>query len=315
MASFTERKGQWQVRVRRRGFPTLVETFPTRREAEIWAAQQEADIGRGRFIDNREAERTTLQECLERYQREVSPLKKGYRKEVSVINRWLRSALAQRTVASIRGMDVAAYRDARLKEVSAHTVANELILLSHLFNVARKEWGMEGLQNPVSLVRRPKRPRGRDRRVLPGEEERLLATASPVLRRAIILALETGMRQSEIAGLTAPDIDLRARVVRLVDTKNGESRRVPLSAKAVEALREGPIRLTANSLSHAFADLCKAVGIVGLRFHDLRREATSRFFERGLSAMEVAAITGHKTWVMLRLYTALNPEDLAKKLG
>ena len=315
MASFTERKGQWQVRVRRHGFPTLVATFPTKRDAEVWAAQQEADIGRGRFIDNREAERTTLQECLDRYQREVSPLKKGYRKEVSVINRWRRSALAPRTVASIRGMDVAAYRDTRLKEVSAHTVANELILLSHLFNVARKEWGMDGLQNPVSLVRRPKRPRGRDRRVLPGEEERLLATASPMLRRAIILALETAMRQSEIAGLAAPDLDLRARVVRLVDTKNGESRLVPLSSRALEALQDGPIGLTANSLSHAFANQCKAVGINGLRFHDLRREATSRFFERGLSAMEVAAITGHKTWVMLRLYTALKPEDLAKKLG
>lgn len=314
MASIRSRGDSYQARVIRKGFPPLARSFSTRREAEIWAAQMEADIGRGRFIDARESERTTLRECLARYQREISPLKKGHQKEVSVINRWLRSPLADRTMASIRGMDLAAYRDARLQQVSAHTVSNELILLSHLFTIARKEWGMESLVNPVTLIRRPRRPPARTRRLLPGEEERLLGAASPTLCRAIILAVETGMRQSEIAGLRAPDIDLATRVVRLHDTKNGESRLVPLSSRAVDALRDGPVGLTAGSLSHAFADLCKAVGITGLHFHDLRREAASRLFERGLSLTEVASITGHKTWAMLRVYTALKPEALIAKL-
>lgn len=314
MASIRHRGTSYQARVIRKGFPPLARSFPTRREAEIWAAQMEADIGRGRFVDAREAERTTLRDCLGRYQREISPLKKGHRKEVSVINRWLRSPLADRTMASIRSTDLAAYRESRLQQVSAHTVSNELILLSHLFTVARKEWGMDSLVNPVALIRRPKRPPARTRRLLPGEEARLLDAAPPALRRAIIVAIETAMRQSEIAGLRATDIDLTTRVVRLHDTKNGESRLVPLSSRAVDALRDGPIGLTANSLSHAFADLCKAIGIKGLRFHDLRREATSRLFERGLSLPEVASITGHRVWAMLATYTALKPEDLAAKL-
>jgi integrase len=52
-----------------------------------------------------------------------------------------------------------------------------------------------------------------------------------------------------------------------------------------------------------------------LRFHDLRHEATSRLFEKGFNVMEVAAITGHKTLDMLKRYTHLRAEDLAKKLG
>lgn len=314
MASIRQRKGSWQARVIRKGFPPLAATFSTKRDAEVWASQQEADIGRGRFIDSREAEKTTLKECLERYQREVSSTKKGFHKERSVIARWLRSGLEARAMSSIRGMDIAGYRDARLKQVSAHTVGNELILLSHLFNVARREWGMEGLQNPVASVRRPKRPRARDRRLKPGEEDQLLAAAAPNLRRAIILALETGMRLSELTRLQPADLDLTARVASLRDTKNGESRRVPLSPRAISVLQEGLIGCTSSNITHSFAKLSQSLGIEGLRFHDLRHEATSRLFERGLNPIEVASITGHKGFAMLQRYTHLKASDLARRL-
>ena len=55
--------------------------------------------------------------------------------------------------------------------------------------------------------------------------------------------------------------------------------------------------------------------IENLRFHDLRHEATTRLFEKGLNIMEVASITGHKDLRMLRRYTHLKAEDLARKLG
>ena len=69
------------------------------------------------------------------------------------------------------------------------------------------------------------------------------------------------------------------------------------------------------SMSRAFAATCKAAGITGLTFHDLRHEATSRLFEKGLALTEVAAITGHKTWQMLKRYTHLRAEDLVGRLG
>ena len=60
---------------------------------------------------------------------------------------------------------------------------------------------------------------------------------------------------------------------------------------------------------------CKRAKIEDFRFHDLRHEATSRFFEKRLNVMEVAAITGHKDLRMLQRYTHLRAEDLAVKLG
>lgn len=320
MATITKRAaGQWRAQVRRKGFPLQSRTASTRAEAEAWARAVESAMDRGIFVDHVEAERTTLGEALERYRREITPAKKGARREGERIGRLLKHPLARRVLASLRGADLAAYRDEQLgRRLSPITVNNDLIVLSHLFTIARKEWRMESLANPVALIRRPKLPRPRDRRLLPGEEERLLATASPHLRRAIILAVETAMRAGELVSLTAADIDPQARVARLADTKNGESRWVPLSPRALEALgvTEGRVvGLTASGLSHAFHELCLKEGIEGLRFHDLRREAVSRLFERGLNIAEVAAVSGHKTWAVLKRYTQLDARLLAEKLG
>ena len=70
-----------------------------------------------------------------------------------------------------------------------------------------------------------------------------------------------------------------------------------------------------SPISQAFERVCKAAGIEGLTFHDLRHEATSRLFEKGLGLMEVASITGHKTMQMLKRYTHLRAEDLVGRLG
>lgn len=69
------------------------------------------------------------------------------------------------------------------------------------------------------------------------------------------------------------------------------------------------------SVIHSFANACSKAGITGLRFHDLRHEATSRLFERGFGIQQVAAITGHKTLQMLKRYTHLRATDLAKQLA
>ena len=69
------------------------------------------------------------------------------------------------------------------------------------------------------------------------------------------------------------------------------------------------------ALRLSFTRATRRAGIMGLRFHDLRHEATSRFFERGLNVMEVASVTGHKTLQMLKRYTHLSATDLATRLG
>ena len=181
---------------------------------------------------------------------------------------------------------------------------------------------MAGLANPVSQIRKPKLPPGRDRRLLSGELEKILSnTESRHLSDIVRFALETAMRRGEIAGMTWEMVDLKKRTVTLPETKNGEKRIVPLSAEALRILSGIPRRLdgsvwgiTEDPITRAFVRACKRAQVDGLTFHDLRHEATSRLFEKGFNPMEVAAITGHKTLQMLKRYTHLKAEDLAKRM-
>ena len=132
------------------------------------------------------------------------------------------------------------------------------------------------------------------------------------------------MRRGEILFLICENVHLDQRYVHLPETKNGDSRDVPLSPQALELLRDllrnkSPGQLVFpihyEALKSAWRRACDRAGISNLRFHDLRHEATSRFFEKGLNVMEVAAITGHKDLRMLQRYTHLRAKDLALKLG
>ena len=327
MATFRKRGAyQWQAQVRKKGQPLQTKTFETRALAEQWARAIEVEIDKGVFVSRAEAESTTLKELLERYLAEVTPLKKGAASETNRARALIRLPLARRYVAGIRGVDIARYRDERLRKVTPSTVKRDLVLLGHVFEVARKEWGIH-VHNPVRDIRLPADNRPRDRRLQDGEEARLLTACeqarNPWLLPIVQLALETAMRQGELIRLRWEHIDLNRRTAHLPDTKNGESRTVPLSTTAIRVLRalprglHGPVflGLTTEAVKRAYIRAVRRAGIENLRFHDLRHEATTRVFEKGLNIMEVASITGHKDLRMLRRYTHLKAEDLARKLG
>ena len=299
----------------------------TKAAAEAWARQIESEMDRGIFVSRAEAERTTLKEALDRYERQVTRAKKGWKQETYRIRIWRRDPLAMRSLASIHGSDLARWRDEQLKEgFAASTIRNDLNLISHLFTIAAKEWGMNGLANPIAQIRKPALPPGRDRRLQAGEEARLMkacaASRARWLASIVQIALESGMRLGEIMGLKWSDVDISRQVARLADTKNGTSREVPLSSIAARILETLPrsidgqvFPITDEAVKKAFRGAVRRADIDDFRFHDLRHEATSRFFEKGLDIMEVAAITGHKTLTMLKRYTHLRAEDLARKLG
>ena len=140
------------------------------------------------------------------------------------------------------------------------------------------------------------------------------------LRPLILLAIETGMRRSELLALRWRDVDLERRVAFLPLTKNGDARAVPLSKRAIELLQSVPrtadrvFLVTGNAVRLAWERLRAAAGVDGLRFHDLRHEAVSRFFEKGLSVPEAALASGHRDLRMLARYTHLRPENVAAKL-
>lgn len=324
MASITKRDGKWQARVRRRGFPEQTERFATKAAAERWAREIEGRIDDGSFAPGaREAGRITLGEALQRYLNEVTKKKKSHRPELLKIEAIRRHEIAQRTFGSLGSHDFASFRDElEERDLASDTVRLYLAPLSHLYTVARKEWGYSGLRNPLEDVARPSPGPGRDRRLHEGELDRLLlAEGAPRWLPAVItLAIETAMRRSEIASLT--DGCIRGNVARLALTKNGTARDVPLSSDALAAIASlralggGSLRMPeAGAMTRAFAAACDAAKIEDLRLHDLRHEATSRLFERGLSIAEVAAVTGHKTWAMLRRYTHPKASVIAEKLG
>ena len=217
------------------------------------------------------------------------------------------------------------------------------MLLSGVFQVAIKRWGMN-LENPIRMVEVPGNGKARERRLEAGEYERLWAelkkARNPYVASMFEFAVETASRRGEQLKLQRKDIDVKNATAILRGTKNGEDRVIPLSRKAIEIIDQLPCSIdrrvfpvTEVQLRQAFtaaklrarkkyeaecADqkiLVQPGYLTELRFHDLRHEATSRLFEKGLNIMEVASITGHKTLEMLKRYTHLRASELARKIG
>jgi integrase len=326
--------GKWNVRITRKGYPLQTKSFTTRSDADKWARTIESEMDRGCFVCRSEAEATTLAQALERYKREVTPKKKGASREADRIGVWLRSDLAKRSLASLRSSDFAAYRDKRLGAgLASNTVRLELAIVSHLFTIAAQEWGI-AVTNPIQSIRKPKGSNARTRRLEGDEEQRLLAAAEghPYLSRLIVLALETACRQSEIVFLTWSEIDLTWSVIKKDTAKNGEGRIIPLTKRARSVLPPSCAVATATKGKgkrsvaaplgrlfpvfprKAWETALKKANIKDFHFHDLRHEAVSRLFERGMHPLEVAAVSGHKTLGMLQRYTHLKPADLLKKM-
>ena len=343
MATIRERGPyQWQAQVIRKGNPAQYKTFNNKTDAEKWARQVEAEMDKGVFVSRKEAESTTLSDAIDRFIDEHLPTLKTQERETNRARAIQRDTMAKHFLATIRGKDIADFIQRRKSGgAGPKTIKLDLSLLSKLFNLCMTSWGMESLRNPVELVQKPKLPRGRDRRLLPGELNRILeaSASSPALSDLVRFALETAMRRGEIAGMTWDMVDLKKRTVTLSETKNGEKRIVPLSSEAVRVLSGLTRRIDGKawgmadqSITQAFiraVTRARAVYekeceekkekpdpsfLVDLTFHDLRHEATSRFFEKGLNPMQVAAITGHKTLQMLKRYTHLKAEDLAEML-
>ena len=185
MASIIKRGDfQFQVTIRRKGYPSQTKTFETRSEAEMWAREIESKMDQGYFRDRREVEQTTLGQALGRYLTSTTPTKKGHVVERNRILRLQRHPISMRYLASLRSVDFAEYRDQRLSEVSNNSVRLELALLSHLFTIAIKEWSLP-LEHVLKNIRKPKPGKGRDRRFVGDEEFRLLeAIDRPAARGA-----------------------------------------------------------------------------------------------------------------------------------
>jgi integrase len=159
-----------------------------------------------------------------RYKQEVTPLKRGAKREAEGIDFMTRQKIAGYSMVTLTPAVVAAYRDERLKTVGAGTIISELSILSGIISHARKEWGVP-TPNPCVLVRKPATPQGRSRLLTEDEEERLLHELRPIKRRSpwmvpiVVLALETAMRRGELLAMQWQHLNLESQTVFLPMTK------------------------------------------------------------------------------------------------
>jgi integrase len=328
MATLRKRGSKWQVQVRREGH-NLSKTFHLREDALRWAREQESRLDRGDLINLNEAESRSapapipLRDVLSRYQQDVLPAKRSAGPiEDFHLRAVLRHAIADTPLSKLTSVALARYRDDRLRVVSSGTVNRELGIIQHALKVAREEWGHSIAPTPI---KKPSPGAPRQRR-LNDEELAALRTAlgkcrNPWVKPAFLFALATGMRRGEVLSLTWANVDIEAGTAFLPMTKNGHPRSVPLSPQALSVLLQLPrgegnlvFPVSANSLRLAWERVKRRAGVMDLRFHDLRHEAISRFFEQGLSVPEVSLISGHRDPRMLFRYTHLRSSDVAKKL-
>jgi len=330
MATITKTQSNtFKVLIRKSGAPTQIKTFKTKANAQKWARLIESEIDRGVFVDRTEADKTTIGELIDRYIQEVTPLKRSAKNDKQRML-FLKKYFGHYKASQLQSKHIATYRDKRLAEgKQGSTVIKEIGSLSHLIDISIKDWGIPLINNVVTLVRKPKQARGRDRRLAEGEEQILLQAAmnsnAPLLAHIITLAIETGMRLGELLSLDWDNIDLKNQIALLPITKNGESRNVPLSKRAIETLQAIPRKINdsrvfwtwkqSDSFEYTWRRMLNKAEIQNLRFHDLRHEACSRFFERGFNIMETAHISGHKTLQQLKRYTHLKTEDIVSKMN
>ena len=320
MATFVTAGKKTKAIIRKQGHRTICKTFIKKIDALVWARKVESEIERGLFEDTARAKTTRFKLVLGEYYQSCVQRQLKALKFIQSHSRTITAHLGSYMIADINSELLASYRDTRLECVSPATVKHELgiILRALKFTVSEK-----GIYLPsLPKITFPQVRNARNRRVSDDEIERLTSHISnPEVNLLIKLALETGMRRGELLNIHWQDINWSAKTLIIPTTKNGESREIPLTSQAINALLMISKRdigalfsIKPDSLSQAFNRACKKLDISDLRFHDLRHEATTRLFELGLNVIEVSTITGHKDLTMLNRYTHLKAEKLSEKL-
>jgi integrase len=301
--------------------------FPTKGHAVAWATEREVKIrakGSSTSPTNK-----SLHDALIRYQKEVTPDQKGKRWEHIRINKFMRELpFVGKLIGDVDVRDISEWRDFRLKKIKSSSINRELNVLSAVFTIAVREW-LWCKHNPVRDIARPKNPKHRDRLTTSEEKQAMLGAlgyvegAAPVtvgqrVAYAYLIALETAMREGEICALEKKYIYLDKKYVHVKDSKNDDSRDVPLSSRAIELFKLVPdgVGLKTSQVDSMWR---KARGktegkVVGLTFHDSRHQAITDLAKK-LNVLELARMVGHKNPKTLMIYFNDTATTMADKLG
>ena len=316
MAYLRKHRGKWQSVVRIKGHPNIARSFVQRSDAKRWGNETELKIRREDAGIAR-IKYPIFREVALRYLNETSMGKKCFKVERGIINILLRESFAEYPINKVTPSVIARFRDKQKRIVKENTINRRLDVISTIFTTVRKEWDY-ALKNPVLSIRRPKNTEPRNRRFTDTELNLLLRgnRTSELMRTIVELALETGMRQTELLSIRPEHIRGNTLFIPVAKTK---PRTIPLTSRAQEILKHAslPFNISADRLGKQWRKLCKHYGIKDAHFHDLRRQSLTNFMlKKKLSVAETMLIAGHSDpRMLLRTYNNLKVEDVAKKLN
>ncbi|WP_340643903.1 site-specific integrase [Phenylobacterium sp.] len=344
MASIRKQKsGRWRAQVRRKG-RALSETFVRHEDAKGWSLDTERQIDRGETpLPTRIARLRTFGELIDLHIEDMKEVGRAPGRSKDATLQMLKRDLGKLKLVEIDrerliqfgraratagagpvtlSMDIGAIRLVMSHAAAVHGVPVKIEPID-LARIALKRLGLIGKSNE------------RDRRPTDEELETLFRhfdandRLTMPMSRIIRFAIATAMRQEEICRVTWSDYNARTKMLTIRDRKDprekkGNDQRIPLLAvsgfDAVGLIEEQrAIRTNEDdrifpyvhkSAGTSFTRACRDLEIEDLHFHDLRHEGTSRLFEAGFRIEQVALVTGHKDWKMLRRYTHLRPESL-----
>ena len=314
VASIRRQGKSWQAIVRRKGHPTKSQFFPKKALAEAWARKIEEEVSKKLHFNNLASE-TTVEALMNKYKEDITPRKRGAGVEKYRIATVIEH-LGDHTLTDLSPTTIIEFVDERLEDVSSDSVRKELNVLSQAIDAGMALWKIELPANPVhtarSILKVTKTLSSGVRRTRRPTEEELETLYASRIGDIIEFAVETGMRRGEICNMEPEH--KKGNILHIPETKTDTPRTIPLSKRACELFSTvQKMDILPHSISTAYRRICAECGIQDLRFHDLRHEAASRFFEKNLSIAEVANITG-QSFATLQRYTHLKASDIAKKL-
>lgn len=279
MATFQKRNGRVTATVRIKPNPPKSKTFDTLRSAKAWAQEMEVALRneREQIFDH-----VVFRDALEQYRDQVTIKKKGAVKEIFKINFILKNMDCDFSLQKVDKEHLVKWREFRLQKVKGATVRREMIVLAAFFSwcIDVKNWLAK---SPMEEVKLPKDSDHRERVISDEEIEIMCNNLNFEMRNFFLFAIETGMRQSEITGLTWNRVFYGKKYLKLVDTKNGRPREVPLSRKALKILddigtkKSGHVfDIKSQEASALFMEARIASGLEGFTFHDARHTAATR---------------------------------------
>ena len=326
MASYRKRNGKWSARVRLNKEKQISKTFILKEDAIKWARECEVKIQKGLIEDLNQADHITLKELLQSYKKNETIKKKGFKEESYKIDKLCRQEIVNTKLSKLSVLKLREFRDAWSLDHGPSTINKYTTLISTAIKYGQQILGIYLSKNPCEFIKRLREPEFKGEVIEPNEEKVLLEQAehskAKWLKLVIILGLDCGIRRGEILKIRREDIGFNKHTVILRETKNGLSRRVGLSKRAMDEINKLPININGKLINCERGDtvdfywqqLKKWTGI-NKRFHSTRHTFATRASMNGWSITEISAQGGWKDLKVLKRYTHISAEHLAKKIN